>query len=657
MNKGAGKEEMNKKVKVFIFAEIIYGLIGNYILLIVYFILTSLKSGRLHKLSPDILNPFVYIGSCNIDLFFWQFFILGNILILVFPVYLAFVYEPKGKIMQTGLIKVTDQISIPVPAGSGQFGRQRFMTYEDLDNTKEIKEFVYQKSQKKVPDKGGIVIGIHAIGDIPSKSGAEHIMCICEDRHILLVGATRSGKSRRIILESIWFTLKAGENMLINDPKGELYAYTSPFAKDNGYQVVAIDFRNPNKGTHYNYMEEIISAIDSGNVAEAVDLTWDLVSVLVGDLKGEPIWHNGECATIAASILIVATEAPKEYRNLTNVYYFLANMAKPDPFGEMPITRYLSGLDDTHPAKAVFAMAEIAHPKTRGSFFSSALGTLKHFTNPKIAEMTGYTDYTFEQMAHEKTIVYIILPDEKKTLYSLASIYIMQQVIYNTKVANENGGRCPIDWWYILDEFGQMPYIPPFPQFTSVGAGRGMRFLIALQGFQQLHKVYKDDDNTIKNNCDAWIYLKCSTEETLKAFSTRCGNYTVQVNSTNFNEKNSSNGNGYGASLTGRPLLMPDEVGLIESPHCLISMAGKHPLMLITPDLSYYFANSELGLGDPSYNRKVMSERLSNREERKIENILLWGIWKDFQEISEDEYETDDYGYGGDESEKVSFLD
>lgn len=537
MNKGAGKEEMNKKVKVFIFAEIIYGLIGNYILLIVYFILTSLKSGRLHKLSPDILNPFVYIGSCNIDLFFWQFFILGNILILVFPVYLAFVYEPKGKIMQTGLIKVTDQISIPVPAGSGQFGRQRFMTYEDLDNTKEIKEFVYQKSQKKVPDKGGIVIGIHAIGDIPSKSGAEHIMCICEDRHILLVGATRSGKSRRIILESIWFTLKAGENMLINDPKGELYAYTSPFAKDNGYQVVAIDFRNPNKGTHYNYMEEIISAIDSGNVAEAVDLTWDLVSVLVGDLKGEPIWHNGECATIAASILIVATEAPKEYRNLTNVYYFLANMAKPDPFGEMPITRYLSGLDDTHPAKAVFAMAEIAHPKTRGSFFSSALGTLKHFTNPKIAEMTGCTDYTFEQMAHEKTIVYIILPDEKKTLYSLASIYIMQQVIYNTKVANENGGRCPIDWWYILDEFGQMPYIPPFPQFTSVGAGRGMRFLIALQGFQQLHKVYKDDDNTIKNNCDAWIYLKCSTEETLKAFSTRCGNYTVQVNSTNFNEK------------------------------------------------------------------------------------------------------------------------
>ena len=57
---------MNKKVKVFIFAEIIYGLIGNYILLIVYCILTSLKSGRLHKLSPDILNPFVYIYHVDI---------------------------------------------------------------------------------------------------------------------------------------------------------------------------------------------------------------------------------------------------------------------------------------------------------------------------------------------------------------------------------------------------------------------------------------------------------------------------------------------------------------------------------------------------------------------------------------------------------------
>lgn len=69
---------MNKKLRVFIFAEIIYGLIGNYILLIVYFILTSLKSGRLHKLSPDILNPFVYIGSCNIDLFFLAIFYSGK---------------------------------------------------------------------------------------------------------------------------------------------------------------------------------------------------------------------------------------------------------------------------------------------------------------------------------------------------------------------------------------------------------------------------------------------------------------------------------------------------------------------------------------------------------------------------------------------------
>lgn len=646
---------MNKKLRVFIFAEIIYGLIGNYILLIIHFFLTSLKAGSSLKLTSDILNPVMYLSHCNIDSFFCKFFLLGNILILVFPFYLAFVYEPKGKIIQTGLIKVTDKISIPVPAGSGQYGRQRFMTYDDLDNTKEIREFVYQKNQKKNPDKGGIVIGIRAIGNMPQKSEIEHILCICEDRHILLIGATRSGKSRRIILESIWLTIKAGENMLINDPKGELYAYTSAFAKAAGYLVVNIDFRNPNKGNHNNYMDEIITAIDNEDIAEAIDLTWDLVAVLVGEAKGEPIWHNGECASIAACILIVATEAPKEYRNLPNVYYFLAYMTRPDAFGEMPITRYMNGLDDAHPAKAVFAMAEIAHTKTRGSFFASALGTLKLFTNPKIAEMTSSTDYSFDRMAHEKTIVYLILPDEKDTVYSLASIYIMQQVIYNTKVANKNGGRCPIDWWYILDEFGQMPYIPPFPKFTSVGAGRGMRFLIALQDFQQLHKFYKDDDNTIKNNCDAWIYLKCSAEDTLKAFSTRCGNYTVQVNSTNFNDKDGNKGNGYGASLTGRALLMPDEVGMIESPYCLISMAGKHPLMLISPDLSYYYANDEFGLGDPSYNRKVMTERLANREERKIEKIRLWEIWKEFQEMNDDQYEIDD-DYGGDESEKVSFL-
>ena len=45
--------------------------------------------------------------------------------------------------------------------------------------------------------------------------------------HSLTVGATRSGKTRCLVLQTIDNTALAGENMILSDPKGELYEYTS----------------------------------------------------------------------------------------------------------------------------------------------------------------------------------------------------------------------------------------------------------------------------------------------------------------------------------------------------------------------------------------------------------------------------------------------
>lgn len=640
---------MKKKIKAFFMAVLIFGVAGNYIGLILYNSFTQLLSGQTISFN---LNVIEIIQENLDDVFLVRFIVIINVLVVFLSLYAIF-SDNKGKIYSTGTQRITDKITIPVSAGNGEYGSRHFMNYSELDKVKEICQ--YNVCGKNLPQKGGFVLGIRAIGYMPEKGSKIPMLYVGEDRHVILVGSTRSGKSRNMIIESIYLTILAGENMVVSDPKGELWAYTNSFAKSHGYQVVPIDLREPNKGSHHNYLQEIIDALEEGDTAEAIDLTWDLVAVLVGEAKGEPIWHNGECAAIAACILIVAMEAPVEYRNLTNVYYFLFNMAKPDAFGEMPISRYLNSLPETHPARAVFAMAEIAHTKTRGSFFSSALGTLRHFTNPKIAEMTSSTDVKFSDMVNQKTIIYIILPDEKTTLYGLGSMYIMQHYTYLVKVTNRNGGRCPIDWWYFLDEFGQLPYIPPIPQYLSVGAGRGMRFVLALQDFQQLKKRYKEDYDTIKNNCDCWLFLKGLNGETLKEFSDRCGNYTIQVNSSNFSDRDKNSGDGHSASLTGRNLLLPDEVGLIEAPYTLVCFGGKHPIMLISPDLSWYPINEILGMGDKEHNKKLIMERNAEREERRIGELQLWGVWNEFEEM--DEY-ADDYS---DESsseygQRMSFL-
>lgn len=649
---------MIKKIKAFIISELILGLVTNYCGIFLFGFIDGAVSKQPINMSLKISNICEILEeSLNGNTYFIPYLLIINLLVMIFSLS-AVLSDSRGKIYRTGTIKVTDKIAIPIPAGNGEYGSRRFMSCRELDKVEELS--FYQSNRGRPPKKGGFVIGIKS-SRVPGGIDKKPIVYVGEDRHVIAVGATRSGKTRRMILESIWLTILAGENIIATDPKGEIWAYTSEFARKHGYQTAAIDFREPGKGSHYNYLQEIIDALENNDTAEAIDLTWDLVAVLVGEAKGEPIWHNGECAAIAAVILIVAMEAPDEYKNLTNVYYFLFNMAKTDELGRMPISRYLEELPETHPARAVFAMAEIAHSKTRGSFFSSALGTLKYFTNPKIAEMTSLTDIKFSEMTEKKTIIYIILPDEKTTLYGLGSMYIMQHYTYLVKATNKNGGRCPIGWWYFLDEFGQLPYIPPVPQYLSVGAGRGMRFVLVLQDFQQLKKKYKDDYNTIKNNCDCWVYLKCSNEETLKEFSTRCGNYTIQVNSTNFSDHKGmkNQGDGHSSSLTGRNLLLPEEVGLIEAPYSLICFAGKHPIMLTAPDLSCYKINGELGMGDKDHNRRLIIERNAGREERTIKEIRLWGVWNEYKTLDEEDYEDyeSDCGEDGAEDGKISFLD
>ena len=80
--------------------------------------------------------------------------------------------------------------------------------------------------------KGGVVVGMKKEGD------KEKIYFIGDDCHLLCVGATRSGKSRCLVLESICLLGLAGESIFCSDPKAELFQYTSEFLKKLGYEVI-----------------------------------------------------------------------------------------------------------------------------------------------------------------------------------------------------------------------------------------------------------------------------------------------------------------------------------------------------------------------------------------------------------------------------------
>lgn len=579
---------------------------------------------------------------------------------------------------QSDLLKVTPDIETPVAVGQHQHGSSRWLT--DGEKNKVFESYTLnlnhsalrsllehggdnladdKEANEKVPDepppekthednrnsrepeqseppafsirRGGVVLGMKKEND------TEQIYYVGDDTHTLTIGATRSGKTRSVVLQSICTIALSGESMVISDPKAELYHYSAPFLKRMGYEVVALDLKNPEKSHHYNLLQPVIDAAKAGNMERAEMLAWDMTNILVGKETGnsEKIWHNGEMSVIAATILCVVADNIKryDYQNFTNVYWFMAEMCKTIG-GKMPLLEYVKKLPQSHPARALLSITDVAPTRTRGSFYTSALTTLRLFTSKSINAITCKSDFSLTDVGSKKQALFIILPDEKTTFYPIASLIVSQQYELLANMADKRGGRLERRVNYILEEFGNFTPITDLTTKLTVAAGRGIRFNLYLQSFEQLKEKYDEHvSNTIKSNCQTWIYLQADDKETLQEISEKLGSYTTSSYQLSASHaKYSTPSSSQSVSLIERKLLTPDEVRRVSRPYQIVT-SRTHPAMMFSPDLSGWHFNKMMGMGDMEHNRKLREKRENARPILSdiSRDVVLWNIWVYYQ--------------------------
>lgn len=485
--------------------------------------------------------------------------------------------------------------------------------------------------------------------------GRERITCLTDDVHTAIIGSTGAGKTRRMVIPTICSLALAGESMVVTDPKGEIYAYTKEYLETLGYDVYVMNFFDTSASMAYNLLQLVIDAVKENDITLAVTRAWDLTNFLVEkNDKSEPIWSNGEMSVIAAAILCVVYDnnGKPQYQNLTNVYWFLANMYKDvniltgerattgENAGKLqakkikPITEYVNALPDDHPAKPLLGISGIAPEKTAGSFYTSALTTLRLFTAIDVYNITNCSEFSLETLGQKKQVLFFILPDSKTTYYPIVTLICSQIYDVLTEKAKRQGNRLKVRVNYILDEFGNFTKIADFCTMLTVGRGYGIRFNLFLQSFSQLEEKYeKTGEMIIKDNC-TWICLTANNNETLKDFETRLGEYTTTSYSVTNNESGggSSGSRSSSVNLIGRSLLKADEIGKIKTPWLLFSQIGHYPLVTYLPDLSKWKYNQMLGLGDKKHNQKLIEYVQRHQERRVMDRVHLWGIWDLFSE-------------------------
>ena len=619
-------------------------------------------------LFASVLNDVLTTGSISTDLTDFSTTISGvfggekprklYLLLEALVVLLCVVYFVCAeRTYQTDTYKVTDNISVPVPSGQGQHGTAWFMSdkekhsmyhFVEISQSNAVIKSLMEQGRKRfeavengVPfspeiiDTSGLSIDGGIAVSYERSKFRESVACITDDVHILIIGATRSGKTRCLVIQSICALALAAEGMVVNDPKGELYHYTHSFLESMGYMVQVVDFNNPKKSCRYNPLQMIIDAVNENRIDDAQTYTWDFVTFLVEkNDHSEPIWSNGEMSVIAAAVMCVVYDNKDhpEYQNLTNVYNFIANMCKPVN-KVLPIDAYMDKLPDSHPAKKLMAIAKLAPDKMGGSFYTAALTTLRLFITNDIYNMTKESEFSLSDVgAKLKQALFFILPDQKTTYYPIVTLLVSQQYEQLVTYAKKCGNRLPHRVNYILDEFGNFAAISDFQTKMTVAGGYGVRWNLFIQDFNQLIDVYGQEiAKIIQSNCHYWIYLHSQDNSTNEEISKNMGKYTTTTYSLGGStQKYSAPSSSTNIQLSERSLLNPDEVAKIQRPYQLV-ISTNAPAIMYSPDISQWAFNAMLGMGDKAHNTRLIELDENARPERggKSTEQLLWKPWEE----------------------------
>jgi type IV secretion system protein VirD4 len=431
-----------------------------------------------------------------------------------------------------------------------------------------------------VKAKGGVVIGVDR------QRGK--LWLDAEDTHCLIIGATRSGKSRRLVVPTIWQLGLAGESMIISDMKGEIYDFTSQFLRERGYDVVRLDFREPAKSRRWNPIDAVDRALKAGDMAKASQAAWDAAHIISYDpqLFSEKFWTFAQEALIAALILYVAIEAPASARHMRTVFTMLVELGKD---GGKEIDKLFDSLPLNHPARTAFGQSRLTTDKTRAGVFSGALGQIRLWSDVSIAWLTSGQDHELAQAGTGPTAVYLVIPDERSTYDTLATLYVTQMYQALVDLSNVSPGRkLPVRMNLILDEFGNLPPFPDFCKKLTTSAGRNIRFILAVQGLDQIEKLYLKDARTIGGNCWTWVYLLTSDKMTAELIAEKIGKYTIQTDSYSSNQQSQGFSTGMSAGLAQRYLVMPDEVMRWPAGISCVLRTRMFPARLPLPDFSEY---------------------------------------------------------------------
>ena len=407
----------------------------------------------------------------------------------------------------------------------------------------------------------------------------KHRRCL----NILVVGGSGAGKSRGFALPNI---MQCCCSMVITDPKAELLRKTGGLLEKKGYEVRVFDLINPDTSFCYNPFEYVHDDKD------VLRLISNLIQNTTpkGSQSSDPFWEKSETALLQALMLYLLHEAPPEEQNFAMIMEMLgsAQVKEEDEDYESPLDILFDRLEMRDPDSIAVKQYHIykqAAGKTAKSILISVGVRLAAFILPQIAKLTNTDELDLSNMGERKVALFCCIPDADTSLnYLVGMIYsqLFQTLYYMAD--RVHGGALPVPVNCIMDEFPNVSLPNEFEKILATCRSRSIYCSIIIQNMSQLKALFKDSWESLVGNCDEFLYLGGNEKETHKYVSELLGKETIDTN-TYGQTKGKSGSYSTNFQQSGRELLQPDEVRMLDNQNALLFIRGERPILDAKYDL------------------------------------------------------------------------
>ncbi|WP_337898980.1 type IV secretory system conjugative DNA transfer family protein [Mesomycoplasma ovipneumoniae] len=380
--------------------------------------------------------------------------------------------------------------------------------------------------------------------------------------HAFILGDTRSGKTQKFIIPTIKYNIHLKDpnkrpNLMIVDPKGELFTSLSEEIEKQGYETVLLDFQNLGKSRGINFLAPIWDKFHSPYKSESEKLqNYDVASNwLQKTIESIHEWDTNskdsfwpkqakEVLYIVGWYLLLYSKIDDTFTRekyvFANFTYFLSLEA----FKQGPWIEVCKNTDNKE--LSAFYNEKIAqfistNPDTLTSILVNAYGAISKFNAIGLKMFSSQDATNFDKLIKQSDPEFSELFEGKTKPFALFITFqldsnlgqlMIPSIINNCyssliTIANSKPNRRNFrDFLFLGDEFGNLPSIYQMATKMSTAASYGIYFALVLQNIQQLEKYGKESD-TILSNSALKIYFRSNDIKSLETFAKFAGKKDV----------------------------------------------------------------------------------------------------------------------------------